>query len=291
MISHPISLVPVKSTFLFCSILVLLSALIFVSSKSTDGTISGLDYVMVVLVIGIVALSSLYFLWVLLIEMYRSVAFYRKVLRKRSREKKARSDGAPDNGNEDSKTQLSDIVIQERAVSTGSSDGSWQNNPQVLSSNTEKRRREVKVDGSTDATSTLGDDRLRGLSSFNTSQGSKRIQGTGARRTGTGIPTVKQRATRFGGKEKRKKNFTIAPSRVDQETKGTDVVPSMILHDDDAFHTNPDSVLGNTLRMLNRKTSATVDDDEQRSAAAQRSPMHRTSSGQRSSMYGEEDSD
>ena len=42
------------------------------SSKSTDGTISGLDYVMVVLVIGIVALSSLYFGWVLLIEMYRS---------------------------------------------------------------------------------------------------------------------------------------------------------------------------------------------------------------------------
>jgi hypothetical protein len=146
-----------------------------VSSKSTDGTISGLDYAMVVLVIGIVAVSSLYFAWVLLIELYRSVAFYRDVLGERSREKKAR-----------------------------------------------------------------------------------------------------------------KKNITIEPSRVDQETKGTDVEPSMVLHDDDAFHTNPDSVLGNVLRLLKKKTSATVDDDEQRSAAAQRSRIHRTSSGQCSSMYGEE---
>ena len=100
--------------------------------------------------------------------------------------------------------------------------------------------------------------------------------------------TAQQRATMFGGKEKRKKNFTIEPSRVDQETKGTDVEPSMVLHDDDAFHTNPDSVLGNVLRLLKKKTSATVDDDEQRSAAAQRSRIHRTSSGQCSSMYGEE---
>ena len=69
------------------------------SSKSTDGTISGLDYVMVVFVIGIVALSSLYFAAVLLIELYRSFAFYRDVLGERSREKKARSEGAPDNGN------------------------------------------------------------------------------------------------------------------------------------------------------------------------------------------------
>ena len=46
------------------------------SSKSTDGTISGLDYAMVVLVIGIVAVSSLYVAWVLLIEVYRSIAFY-----------------------------------------------------------------------------------------------------------------------------------------------------------------------------------------------------------------------
>ena len=257
------------------------------SSKSTDGTISGLDYVMVVLVIGIVALSSLYFVWVLLIEMYRSIAFYRDVLGKRSREKKARSEGAPDNGDEESETQLSDIVIQERAVSTDSFSGSWQSNPQVVSSTAEEGGQEVKVDGSTDA-STLGDDRLRGLSGFNSCQGDERAQGTGARRTGAGKPTVQQRATRLGGKEKRKKNFTIEPSRVDQESKGTDLEPSMVLHDDDAYHTNPDSVLGNTLRMLKKKTSATVDDDEQRSAAAQRSSMHRTSSGQCSSMYGEE---
>ena len=194
----------------------------------------------------------------------------------------------PDNGDEDSETG---IVSKERAASTDSFTGSWQSKPKVLPSTAEEGGGEIKEAGNTDA-STMGDEQIRSLSSFGSSQGSECPQATGARRNGAGKTKAQQQAARFREEEKRINHFAVVPSQVDQEkeTKGTDEGPSMVLRDDDAFHTNPDSTLGNVLRMLKKNSSVAVD-EEQRSATAQRSPLHRTSSGRCSSMYGEEDSD
>ena len=104
-----------ETTFLFCSVLVILSALIFESgrtsenansitlpasnqTKRTEDDIADSEYVMVVFVIGIVVLSTMYFGVVLLLEMYRSCHFYKRVIQLKSQERKRRKDAGQGDG-------------------------------------------------------------------------------------------------------------------------------------------------------------------------------------------------
>ena len=213
-----------ESTFLFCSILVLLSALIFVSSKtvSAAGTLStptairgnasstsnmkeveitGLEYVVVVLVIGVVTCSSLYFGCVFLLELYRSCAWYRNV-QKRKREKREQSESNA-GGDEHVATISAEVTIgdQERGDST---DTSWFDNPQIQS----VAEGASGGEGSSNPTGNGGGlVPLRGegghhaLSSFNSSRG----VGSPAMRnrvSGAGRASVQQRAGEQGKKKK-----------------------------------------------------------------------------------------
>ena len=90
----------------------------------------------------------------------------------------------------------------------------------------------------------------------------------------------------------RKKTFDLEPSMVgheQDEEKGSDEEPSMV-QTHNTYHINPDSKLGNALRVLKKTASAVVDDDPGRSAsaAAPQSSLHRTPSGRLSSMYGDD---
>ena len=59
------------------------------ANAKNDKDLEASDYVLVVFVIGIVAISSLYFCVVLTVEMYRSFRYYKTVVKERKREKKA----------------------------------------------------------------------------------------------------------------------------------------------------------------------------------------------------------
>ena len=214
-----------ESTLLFCSILVLLSALIFVSSKTVSAAgvvlstptairgnasstsnleeieITGLEYVVVVLVIGVVTCSSLYFGCVFLLELYRSCAWYRNV-QKRKREKKQQSESNA-GGDEHVATISAEVTIvdQERGDST---DTSWFDNPQIQS----VAEGASGGEGSSNPTGNGGGlVPLRGegghhaLSSFNSSRG----VGSPAMRnrvSGAGRASVQQRAGEQGKKQK-----------------------------------------------------------------------------------------
>ena len=82
-----------ESTFLFCSILILLSALMFESADVINASdvddIGAGQYLLVVFVIGVVVVSSVYFIFALNVELYRSFAHFMKVRRKVKAEKKA----------------------------------------------------------------------------------------------------------------------------------------------------------------------------------------------------------
>ena len=200
-----------ESTFLFCSILVLLSALIFESGKSKDGNITGFDYVVVVLVISVVALSSVYFGWVLMIEVYRSCAFYRSVVGKRKREKKEQDESNAGCDEYDRKTSPAGVVgdFHERGEST---DLSWNTNPQVVSIAEDGGKDEADEESSKQPDFVHEDEeQLCALSSFNSSQDAG-IPAFG--KTGTRKPIVQRRAKRLEGNGARKKNIAVELSSV-----------------------------------------------------------------------------
>ena len=247
------------------------------------------DYALIVFVIGIVVLSTTYFGAMLLLELYRSCVHYKLVIQAKQQERKRQKECKTGDGNDaEANEEANDIVQEELAAPTDQSVSSWCANPQVspVEENTEKAAdgesssKQPDNNGSQSVSiDVVGTDRLSSLSSYKSSDvvGIERL---GTTKTGAEKIKVKQRAARFGGKEKRKKHFNIEPSRVghDRETKGTDdEQPSMVLRDDDGFHTNPDSALGNALRVLKKTASAnlSVDTEQESAAAAPRSSsMH-----------------
>ena len=312
-----------QATFLFSSILVILSALIFESGNMTlarrnpiqnsftsssgsgvlsnktqvDDDITDSEYVMVVFVIGIVVLSTVYFATVLLLELFRSCIFCRRVIKARdslgpagTKQRDERRTRSP------SEAKLSDMVVQERTASTGSFTGSNPHNSRMARclSISEDQEQHSDNDDECDEPSAIGKERLGALSSFFSSGGGGGAEAPGTRNAGGAErkTNVQRRAKRFGGEKTRKKNFDLEPSMVGHEQddeKGSDDEPSMV-QTHDTFHINPDSKLGNALRVLKKTTSAVVDDEPGRSAdaAAQRLSLHRTPSGRLSSMYGDD---
>ena len=197
-----------ESIFLFCSILVLLSALIFVSSKTGSAAgvlristairgnasstsnveeiaITGLEYVVVVLVIGVVTFSSIYFGCVFLLELYRSCAWYRNVQKRKREQKQQHESNAGDDEHDATISADVTIVDQERGDST---DLSWFDNPQIQS----VAEGASGGEGSSNPTgnggglvSRRGEGKHHALSSFNSSRGAgnpamrNRVSGAG----------------------------------------------------------------------------------------------------------------
>ena len=251
------------------------------------------QYGLVVFVIGIVVLSTMYFGAVLLLELYRSCIYYKHVVQAKIRERKRQKEGGNGDDNEaETHEEVSDInIAQESAALTDHSVESWRANPQVspvTECEEDSSSKQPDNTGTQPASIHVGTDRLASLSSYscNSSDGAG-IQRRDAERT-----KVKQRNARFGGKDTRKKNFDLEPSMVgheQDEEKGSDDEPSMV-QTHNTYHINPDSKLGNALRVLKKTASAVVDDDPGRSAsaAAPQSSLHRTPSGRLSSMYGDD---